>query len=122
MATQARDPAPHYQHSHIGYNYRLSNLLAGVGRGQLRVLDERVDARRGVNAFYRERLGGPPGISFMPETPGRRSTFWLTCIQVDADVAGFSREDLRLVLARGRGAPAPESVLRYYAMECFLWR
>ena len=61
LATQARDPAPHYQHSHVGYNYRLSNLLAGVGRGQLRVLDERVDARRANNAFYRERLGGLPG-------------------------------------------------------------
>lgn len=98
LATQARDPAPHYQHSHIGYNYRLSNLLAAVGRGQLRVLDARVEARRANNAFYRERLGHLPGLSFMPEAPGCRSTFWLTCIQIDPVAFGSTREDLRLAL------------------------
>lgn len=98
LATQARDPAPHYQHSHIGYNYRLSNLLAAVGRGQLRVLDDRVEARRANNAFYRERLGHLPGLSFMPEAPGCRSTFWLTCIQIDPVAFGSTREDLRLAL------------------------
>ena len=98
LATQARDPAPHYQHSHVGYNYRLSNLLAAVGRGQLRVLDERVDARRANNAFYRERLGRLPGLTFMPEAPGCRSTFWLTCIQIDPVAFGSTREDLRLAL------------------------
>jgi len=98
LATQARDPAPHYQHSRIGYNYRLSNLLAAVGRGQLRVLDERVDVRRANNAFYRERLGHLPGLTFMPEAPGYRSTFWLTCIQVEPEAFGATREDLRLAL------------------------
>lgn len=98
LATQARDPAPHYQHTRLGYNYRLSNLLAAVGRGQLRVLDQRVDARRANNAFYRDRLGNLPGLSFMPEAPGCRSTFWLTCIQIDAQAFGATREDLRLAL------------------------
>lgn len=98
LATQARDPAPHYQHSVIGYNYRLSNLLAAVGRGQLRVLDERVEARRRNNAFYRERLGHLPGLTFMPEAPGCRSTFWLTCIQIDPKEFGATREDVRLAL------------------------
>lgn len=97
LATQARDPAPHYQHTRLGYNYRLSNLLAAVGRGQ-RVLDQRVDARRANNAFYRDRLGNLPGLSFMPEAPGCRSTFWLTCIQIDAQAFGATREDLRLAL------------------------
>ena len=93
-ATQARDPAPHYQHTHVGYNYRLSNLLAAVGRGQLRVLDERVARRRGNNAFYREALA-EPGIAFMPEASYGQSTSWLTCITVDPEAFGASREDIR---------------------------
>ncbi len=67
LSTQARDPAPHYEHSEIGYNYRLSNLLAAVGRGQLAVLDSRVEKRRENFEFYRQALGDLPGISFMPE-------------------------------------------------------
>src|SRR5690606_6957426 len=78
LATQARDDAPHYEHSEIGYNYRLSNVLAGIGRGQLRVLDNRVDARRRVFECYQARLGDLPGIAFMPEAPWGRSTRWLT--------------------------------------------
>jgi len=66
LATQAREPAPHYEHSDIGYNYRLSNLLAAVGRGQLRHLPDRVHRRRAINAWYREALGGVPGIAFAP--------------------------------------------------------
>ncbi len=97
LATQARDPAPHYQHSHIGYNYRLSNLLAAVGRGQLRVLDERVNQRRANNAFYRETLA-QPGIAFMPEASYGRSTSWLSCITVDPAAFGASREEIRLHL------------------------
>jgi dTDP-4-amino-4,6-dideoxygalactose transaminase len=98
LATQARDPAPHYEHSAIGYNYRLSNLLAGVGRAQLRVLDERVAARRAIFDHYQSTLGCEPGISFMPEGPYGRSTRWLTCVLIDADEFGATPEDVRLHL------------------------
>ena len=98
LATQARDPAPHYQHSVVGYNYRMSNLLAAVGRGQLRALDERVAARRANNAFFREALGDLPGIDFMPEAAYGRANCWLTCITVDPERFGATREDLRLRL------------------------
>ena len=70
LATQARDPVPHYEHSEIGYNYRLSNVLAAIGRCQLRVLNQRVNARRRNFDFYREALGGFPGVQFMPEARG----------------------------------------------------
>jgi dTDP-4-amino-4,6-dideoxygalactose transaminase len=98
LATQARDPAPHYQHSELGFNYRLSNVLAGIGRGQLRVLEERVQARRRNFAYYRQALGDLPGIHFMPEAPWGRHTRWLTCLTVDPAIAGVTREDLRLAL------------------------
>ncbi len=98
LSTQARDPAPHYEHSEIGYNYRLSNLLAAVGRGQLAVLDSRVEKRRENFQFYRQALGDLPGISFMPEPESCRSTRWLTCTVVDASEFGATREDIRLAL------------------------
>ncbi len=98
LATQARDPAPHYQHSTIGYNYRMSNLLAAVGRGQLRHLEERVERRRANFEFYRRALGDLPGIEFMPEIPGGRSTRWLTCITIDPKRFGADREKVRLAL------------------------
>jgi dTDP-4-amino-4,6-dideoxygalactose transaminase len=98
LATQARDPAPHYQHSEIGYNYRMSNLLAAVGRGQLRVLEERVTQRRANYEFYRETLGDLPGIAFMPEHPRARSTRWLTCITVEPTEFDATREDIRLAM------------------------
>jgi pyridoxal phosphate-dependent aminotransferase EpsN len=98
LATQARDPAPHYQHSAIGYNYRLSNVLAAIGRGQLRVLEQRVAARRRNFEFYQERLGDLPGIEFMPEAPYGRCTRWLTCLTVDPQAFGATRDDLRLAL------------------------
>jgi pyridoxal phosphate-dependent aminotransferase EpsN len=98
LATQARDPAPHYQHSAIGYNYRLSNVLAAIGRGQLRVLDERVAARRRTFARYVELLGDLPGVAFMPEPAWSRSTRWLTCITIDPGAFGATREDVRLAL------------------------
>lgn len=98
MATQARDEAPHYQHSEIGYNYRLSNLLAGLGNSQLADLDRRVEVRRQHNSVYREALGDLPGVSFMPEAPGSRSTFWLTCLTIDPSRAGIDREQVRLHL------------------------
>jgi dTDP-4-amino-4,6-dideoxygalactose transaminase len=98
LATQARDPAPHYQHSEIGYNYRLSNVLAGIGRGQLRVLEERVQARRRNCDYYYQHLGGLAGITFMPEATWGRHTRWLTCIQVDPVLAGADRETIRTAL------------------------
>lgn len=99
LATQARDPAPHYQHSQIGYNYRLSNVLAGIGRGQLQVLSDRVAARRHNFAVYQQALGNLPGIEFMPEAPFGQSTRWLTCLTIDPNLFGCDREQVRLSLA-----------------------
>ncbi|MCP4860327.1 MAG: aminotransferase class I/II-fold pyridoxal phosphate-dependent enzyme [Planctomycetes bacterium] len=98
LATQAREPAAHYQHEVIGYNYRMSNLLAAVGRGQLRVLEDRVAARRTNFNDYQEQLGALPGLSFPIEPEGDRATHWLTVMQVDQDVFGASPEDIRLAL------------------------
>jgi pyridoxal phosphate-dependent aminotransferase EpsN len=98
LATQARDPAPHYQHSSIGYNYRLSNLLAAVGRGQLQVLEDRVAKRRATFDFYRAALGDLPGVEFMPEASYGRSTRWLTCLTIDPALLGVTREDVRRTL------------------------
>lgn len=100
LATQARDPAPHYQHTTIGFNYRLSNVLAAIGRGQLRVIEERVAQRRANFDFYREALGTLPGISFMPEAPYGLANRWLTCILVAPDVFGACREEIRLALEK----------------------
>ncbi|MEG4027848.1 MULTISPECIES: aminotransferase class I/II-fold pyridoxal phosphate-dependent enzyme [unclassified Microcoleus] len=100
LATQARDPAPHYQHSEIGYNYRLSNVLAGIGRGQLRVLEERVEARRRNFDFYKQALGNLPGIEFMPEAAFGKATRWLTCLTIDPAAFGADREQVRLALAQ----------------------
>jgi dTDP-4-amino-4,6-dideoxygalactose transaminase len=83
LATQSRDPAPHYEHSELGYNYRMSNVLAGIGRGQLKSLGPRIERRREIFAFYREALGGLPGVGFMPEPEGTRSNRWLTCLTID---------------------------------------
>lgn len=84
LATQARDPAPHYQHSQMGFNYRLSNILAGVGRGQLEVLEERVAARRRIFSQYKQQIQHLPGIHFMPELKDSRSNRWLTTLTFDA--------------------------------------
>lgn len=100
LATQARDPAPHYQHSEIGYNYRLSNVLAGIGRGQLQVLEQRVFARRRNFEVYQQALGGLPGIEFMPEATFGRSTRWLSCITINPAQFGVNREQVRLALAQ----------------------
>ncbi|MFN6468144.1 MAG: DegT/DnrJ/EryC1/StrS family aminotransferase [Nostoc sp. SerVER01] len=98
LATQARDRAPHYQHSEIGYNYRLSNILAGIGRGQLSVLNERVAARRRNFEIYYQTLKNLPGIEFMPEANYGYATRWLTCITIDSEAFGTNREQLRLAL------------------------
>ena len=95
LATQARDPAPHYQHSEIGFNYRMSNVLAAIGRAQLRVLPERVAARRANFAHYVELLSDLPGIEFMPEAPTGVSNRWLTCITIDEEALGASPSELR---------------------------
>lgn len=115
LATQARDHAPHYQHSEAGYNYRMSNILAGVGRGQMQVLQDRVEKRRSNFNFYFEELGGswckqksflslkgsPTGIYFLKEPEGFESNRWLTTVLVNPEeTRGATREDLRLVLEK----------------------
>lgn len=100
LSTQARDPFPHYEHSSIGFNYRMSNLLAAVGRGQLRALDDRVKARRRNHAFYVESLGAVPGIRLLTEAPFGRATHWLTVLTIDPAEFGATREDVRLHLER----------------------
>src|SRR5690625_127239 len=94
LATQARDPAVHYQHSEIGYNYRMSNIVAGVGRGQLEVLDERVAQRRAVFNRYYEAFANVPGIVFQPELENTMSNRWLTALTIDPEVAGVSRHEI----------------------------
>lgn len=99
LATQARDPAPHYQHSHIGYNYRMSNVLAGIGRGQMLVLNQRIDQRRANFQFYYNLLNGAPGIAFLPEPKGYFSNRWLTTILVNpTKTGGITRDHIRLAL------------------------
>lgn len=100
LATQARDPAPYYQHSRVGYNYRMSNIVAAIGRAQLRVLRDRVEARRRIFGWYSELLAGLPGIEFMPEARYGRSTRWLTCLTIESEIAGVSSDQLREELAR----------------------
>ncbi len=84
LATQAREPARHYEHREVGYNYRLSNVLAAIGRAQLRDLERRVAARRSINTQYRQQLGDLPGWTFMPEASFGQCTFWLSCATIDA--------------------------------------
>jgi pyridoxal phosphate-dependent aminotransferase EpsN len=98
LATQAREPAPHYEHTEVGYNYRLSNVLAAIGRGQLRVLEDRVAARRRNFAFYADALKDVPGLTFMPEAPWGRHSRWLTLITIDPSGFGTDREAVRLAL------------------------
>ena len=98
LATQARDPAPHYQHSSIGYNYRLSNVLAAVGRGQFQTLAQRVEARRRIFERYKAALGSIPGVEFMPEAEHGRGNRWLTCVTIDPGEFGATREDVRVAL------------------------
>lgn len=99
-ATQAREQAPHYQHEKIGYNYRMSNICAGIGRGQMFVLDEHIARRREIHDLYVKLLAGVKGVKVMcqPEGGDFNSNYWLTCITVDPEEAGFTREDVRLAL------------------------
>lgn len=98
LAQQARDPAAHYQHSTVGYNYRMSNVLAAIGRAQLSVLEERVDRRRAIFAHYRDGLADLPGIDFMPEPDYSRGNRWLSVILIEPAEFGADREQLRLAL------------------------
>ena len=98
LATQARDPAPHYEHTTVGYNYRMSNLLAALGRGQLGNLDARVARKREVYEQYHASLGSVPGVAFMPEVANGTHTRWLTTLTVDPKEAGVHREAIREVL------------------------
>ena len=98
LATQARDRTPHYQHGEIGYNYRLSNLLAALGRGQLEDLDRRVGRRRAINASYRRALASTPGIEFMPQDLAGEPSWWLTCITIDPSAFGATTAQVRACL------------------------
>lgn len=99
LSTQARDNAPHYQHSHIGYNYRMSNICAGIGRGQMEVLLQRVEARRQMNAFYNQLFSEIPEVQvFRESSEDFYSNHWLTAVLVDSHKTKKSREDLRLAL------------------------
>ena len=98
LSQQARDPAPHYEHSTFGYNYRMSNILAAIGRGQLKVLEERVEKRRQIFEHYKDALGDLPGIEFMPEASYGKSNRWLTVILISPEEFGADREQVRLAL------------------------
>ena len=98
LSTQAKDPGPFYRHSEVGYNYRLSNVCAAIGIGQMEVLAERIQKRKWINRSYKARLESLPGIAFMPEASYGEPNFWLTTITVDAQAFGASCEDIRLAL------------------------
>jgi len=98
LATQAREPAPHYEHTTIGYNYRLSNLLAALGRAQLAGLDSRIGRRRAIRQRYHEALAHLPGVDFLPVAAYGEPNYWLTCVTIDPGRSGTDRESVRLAL------------------------
>ena len=98
LSQQARENFPHYEHTEIGYNYRMINVLAAIGRGQLRILDERVKRKRETFDYYRKALGNLPGIEFMPEAVWSRSNRWLTVILITPEEFEVDRETVRLAL------------------------
>ena len=100
LSQQARDPAPHYEHTTFGYNYRMSNIVAAIGRGQLEVLDERVKARRAIFTSYEKRLSKLPGIRVMPEASYGKGNRWLSVIVVEPKAFGTDRETIRLALEK----------------------
>jgi len=99
-ATQARDKAPYYEHSEIGYNYRMSNVLAAIGRGQLEVLGQRIVEKREIFDFYKLNLEDLPGVEFMPEPSWCYSTHWLTCMTIDPDIAGVDSNSIMAALEK----------------------
>jgi dTDP-4-amino-4,6-dideoxygalactose transaminase len=98
LASQAREAAPHYEHWEVGYNYRLSNILAAIGRGQFAQLEERLAARRSNRAVYRALLAGVPGVRFVESLPGHEPSGWMNCVLVDEGETGVSSEVVRLAL------------------------
>lgn len=100
LATQAKDNTPHYEHTQMGYNYRMSNIAAAIGVGQLKVLDQRVEARRANHDFYQALLANVEGVQFLEEPEGYFSNRWLSCIIIDSAITSVSREDLRLALEK----------------------
>ncbi len=98
LATQAREPFSHYEHTTVGFNYRLSNLLAAVGRAQLRGLESRIERRKQIDALYMAQLGALPGVSSMPRTASGTSNYWLTCMLIDPGAFGADREQVRIAL------------------------
>jgi dTDP-4-amino-4,6-dideoxygalactose transaminase len=101
LATQARDNAPHYQHSHIGYNYRMSNICAGIGRGQMVVIQDRINQRRKNFEFYKNLFSSVDGIEMLEEAKGSYSNRWLTCILVNPEITGgLTRDSIRLALEK----------------------
>jgi len=102
LATQARDAAPHYEHSHIGYNYRMSNICAGIGRGQMMVLNSRIKKRRNNFDFYKKSLSEFDGLFFLPEPRAYFTNRWLTTMLIDPSKSknGISRDEIRLALAK----------------------
>lgn len=120
-ATQARDPAPHYQHSEVGYNYRLSNLLAAVGRAQLETLADKVKRRRENYEFYQSKLGGFPGVSFMPEPTNCYSTRWLTALTLESSsLRDKIIQDLSANNIEARPVWKPMHLQPLYS-ECEMW-
>jgi len=101
LATQAREPVVHYEHAEMGFNYRLSNVLAALGRAQLQTLTARIARRRATKAWYRTLFAGVPGVSFMPDAAYGEPINWLTCILVDPVLAGFTAADVIAALAAG---------------------
>lgn len=98
LSSQSREPVPHYEHTEIGYNYRMSNILAAVGCGQLSVMDERVRRKREIYDYYQTHLSHIPGLTFVPEMPYGRHNRWLTVILIDPEQFGADREQVRLKL------------------------
>ena len=98
LSQQARERSPHYEHTEIGYNYRMSNILAAIGRGQIEVLDERVKQKRKIFAWYKNALKDVPGIEFMPEADYGVANRWLSVILITPSLFGADREDVRLAL------------------------
>src|SRR5699024_2005756 len=94
LSTQARDPAIHYQHSEVGYNYRMSNIVAGIGRGQLEVLDDRVAQRRAIFDRYIEAFADIDGVAFQPELEETKTNRWLTALTIDPEVTGITRTEI----------------------------
>jgi pyridoxal phosphate-dependent aminotransferase EpsN len=123
-STQSRDIGIAYEHSELGYNYRMSNVLAGIGRGQLQVLDLRVRQRRAIASRYRDAFAGHPGMSFMPQAANCFSTNWLSCLLIDEHEFGCSRDELIAFLdasgIESRPVWKPMHLQRFYS-RCETW-